>query len=47
MRKILLVVAAAARTLPLARLRRLADDWDVLDREQAEAWCAGAKPLRD
>jgi len=42
-----LVVAAAARTLPVARLRRASADWDVLDREQAEGWCAGAKPRRD
>src|SRR4051812_21052337 len=42
-----LVLAAAARTLPVARLRRASGDWDVLDREQAEGWCAGAKPLRD
>ena len=42
-----LVVAAATRTLPLARLRRASGDWDVLDREQAEAGCAGAKVLRD
>ncbi|HEX4669982.1 MAG TPA: fused MFS/spermidine synthase [Solirubrobacterales bacterium] len=42
-----LVVAAAARTLPLARLQKASGDWDVLDREQAEAWCAGAKTLRD
>ena len=42
-----LVVAAATRTLPLARLRRASEDWDVLDREQVEAWCAGAKVLRD
>ena len=42
-----LVVAAATRTLPLARLRKASADWDVLDREQADGWCAGARPLRD
>ena len=42
-----LVLAAAARTLPIARLRRPAGDWDVLDREQTLAWCDGAKTLRD
>jgi len=42
-----LVAAAAARTLPVARLVRASGDWDVLEREQALAWCDGARPLRD
>ena len=40
-----LVVAAAHRTLPVARLR--ARSQDVLDREAVEIWCEGARPLRD
>jgi spermidine synthase len=40
-----LVVAAADRTLPVAKLVRRSQD--VLDRESVELWCAGAKPLRD
>jgi spermidine synthase len=40
-----LVVAAADRTLPVARLR--ARSQDVLDREAVEIWCEGARPLRD
>jgi spermidine synthase len=42
-----LVLAAAARTLPVARLRKASTDWDLLDREQTVAWCGEAKPLRD
>jgi spermidine synthase len=42
-----LVLAAAPRTLPLARLRKASQDWDVLDREQALAWCGDARVLRD
>src|SRR4051794_1339235 len=40
-----LVVAAATRTLPVAKLRKRSQD--VLDREAVEVWCEGAKPLRD
>jgi len=40
-----LVVAAADRTLPVARLR--ARSQDVLDREAVEIWREGARPLRD
>jgi hypothetical protein len=40
-----LVVAAADRTLPVAKLA--ARSRDVLDRESAELWCEGAKVLRD
>lgn len=40
-----LVVAAADRTLPVAKLRRRSAE--VLDREGVEVWCEGAKVLRD
>lgn len=40
-----LVVAAADRTLPVAKLRKRSQD--VLDRESVELWCEGAKVLRD
>jgi spermidine synthase len=40
-----LVVAAADRTLPVAKLRRRSGD--VLDREAVEVWCEGARPLKD
>ena len=40
-----LVVAAADRTLPVAKLRRRSED--VLDREAVEVWCENAKPLKD
>jgi spermidine synthase len=40
-----LVVAAADRTLPVAKLARRSQD--VLDREAVEVWCEGAKPLKD
>jgi hypothetical protein len=40
-----LVVAAADRTLPVARLR--ARSGDVLDAEAVDVWCEGAKPLKD
>ena len=40
-----LVVAAADRTLPVAKLARRSQD--VLDREAVELWCEGAKVLRD
>src|SRR3954454_15659668 len=37
-----LVVAAADRTLPVAKLRRRSAD--CLDRESVELWCEGARP---
>lgn len=40
-----LVVAAADRTLPTAKLRKRSQD--VLDREAVEVWCENAKPLKD
>jgi hypothetical protein len=40
-----LVVAAADRTLPVAKLRRRSAE--VLDREGVEVWCDGAKVLKD
>ena len=40
-----LVVAAADRTLPVAKLRRRGGD--VLDRGAVDVWCEGSKPLRD
>src|SRR4051794_5666127 len=40
-----LVVAAAGRTLAVAKLAKRSQD--VLDREGAELWCEGAKVLRD
>src|SRR4051794_25126687 len=40
-----LVVAASARTLPAAKLRKRSQD--VLDRGGVQVWCEGAKPLKD
>jgi len=40
-----LVVAAADRTLPVAKLRRRSQD--VLDRGAVEVFCEGVKPLKD
>src|SRR3954467_11872203 len=40
-----LVVAAADRTLPVAKLAKRSQD--VLDRESVALWCEKAKPLKD
>jgi spermidine synthase len=43
-----LVLAAADRTLPLAKLRKRArGEAEVLGREEIEAWCGAARPLQD